>query len=212
MATIISPLMPVIRPIIPHLRPLKKRFIAGETFTAALEAGIRLNDLGFSVIFSYAGEHQSDRFFIEKTAGIYRILIRHTKVLGLNADVSIKPSQLGAEHKRTIWKGIWPDEYPEIAHILKSGGADKVRVWFDAEYLEMRRDVFRLAIEGLSWADEVGMALQAYGAGGYDSVRFFQEAIAYHVRRLPAGKTFLLRICKGAYRDPLALASAKEIS
>ncbi len=180
--------------------PMVHRFFAGLQLRHALTKTAWLNSMGFGAIIDYIGEDISDKTEIIKTGVAYQHLIDGVHGQKLLADVSMKPSQYGIHEPRTVWRhGVWQKDFPEISQVLERAHLSGVRPWLDAELLKSRRDTWLLAKEVHRHNDFVGVALQAYGTGEFDSIEFFDNVLPHYVEYLPKGKILGLRLCKGAY-------------
>lgn len=136
------------------LPPVARRFVAGETTAAALEHVRGLNDQGIVGIVNRLGSHHGrDRAIADAKA--YRQLVADVAAADLSAAVSVKPTQLGLDYSRSLFR-------THLSDIVESGREEGVFVWLDMEEIETvdpTLDAFeRLAREH---GGGVGVCLQA---------------------------------------------------
>ena len=77
--------------------PIARDFVAGETPEAALEHVAGLNERGVAGILNLLGEHYTDRAPADADADAYVDLVAAIADRGLDACVSVKPSQIGLD-------------------------------------------------------------------------------------------------------------------
>ncbi len=159
----------------------------GERLQDAVGAAGRLAAAGLPTVLTYLGEHVSDAAEATRAAAEYETAIRVLGGAGLSPHVSVKLSQLGLGVDAGRAEALTSDLARRAA---ATGGV----LWLDMEdstctdatielYRRLRRD-----------NDAVGLCLQAY------------------LRRTPRDLAGLLplqpriRLVKGAYREPAALA------
>lgn len=178
---------PVLSSRLPRLRFVQQaveRFMPGETAEHALEAATRLARAdGIPSSFTRLGENTADLAQAADAAGDYLRLLDRVEELELDAEISVKLTQLGY------------DLDPAVAatHVqrLVDRSAELGRTcWIDIEssgYVDGTLDLYEAALGG---SPNVGLCLQAYLRRTYDDV----------LRLLPSGPS--IRLVKGAYREP----------
>jgi proline dehydrogenase len=172
---------------VPALRRLPLRFVAGVTLDDAVAAVRSLNENGTMATLDVLGESVEDRAAAERAAADYVRTIERIAAEGLDANVSVKLTQMGLD--------LGVDTCLEvIAPVVEAGKRHGVFVRIDmesADYTDRTLDVVRrLRASGC----EVGPVLQAY------LHRSVEDA-----RRLAETRT-RVRVCKGAYAEPAEIA------
>lgn len=193
------------------LWPLARRFLGGKTVEEAMSLVRALNTFGFSVIIDQVGERSFERAEIERTRRAYENIAVRIDKDKLKAEISLKPSQFGLIMPRSFSSFTWKEKFPDLANLLASSPRN-LRLWFDAEELEMRRNTWNLIAEVYPGRAFLGVALQAYADGDLNSTRFFSRAVRFiaEEKRSP-GSVLGLRICKGAYDEAHALKNPEAI-
>ena len=77
--------------------PIASRFVAGESAAGALDHARRMNDDGVAVILNLLGEHYAERAPADEDAAAYVDLVEDIASTGIDACVSVKPSQIGLD-------------------------------------------------------------------------------------------------------------------
>jgi proline dehydrogenase len=171
-----------------------KRFLPGEQFEAALQAAISFKAEGIGSLFTRLGENVKDlseaRAVVEHYESVFAKLVDSD----LDAEVSVKPTQLGLD--------IDPKAaYANLERLARAAAKAKSFLWIDMEgsaYTEATLDLYtRLRVEH----PRTGVALQAYLHRTVDDV----------VKLLPLKPA--IRLVKGAYSEPpdLAYPAKKDV-
>ena len=164
--------------------PVASRFVAGETVAEALEHARRTNAQGVGVILNRLGEHYDDRDEADADAAEYLQLLRDLDGTGLDARISVKPSQLGL--------GVGEDVFRENYRRVVAAAADHDRfVWCDMEdatTTDATIDAFEAIAE--EFGGGVGLCLQANLRRTRSDIR--------RLRDVPGR----IRLVKGAYDEP----------
>jgi proline dehydrogenase len=172
---------------IPWLRRLPLRFVAGTTLDEAVAAVRALNGDGAKVTLDVLGESVEDRSAADRAAGEYVRTIERIGAEGLDANVSVKLTQMGLD------LGVEPC-LEVIRRVVETGERHGVFVRIDMEssaYTDRTLEVmWRLRREGCP----VGPVLQAY------LHRSVEDARRLASERVP------VRVCKGAYAEPEEIA------
>jgi proline dehydrogenase len=171
----------------PLLRRMPLRFVAGITLDDAAAAVRRLNEEGATATLDVLGESVSDRQTAERAAAAYVATIERIASDGLDANVSLKLTQMGID------AGV--EECLEvIGPVVEAGRRHNIFVRVDMESSDYTDRtlavVYRLRTDGY----DVGPVLQSY-----------LHRSATDVERLAAEK-IRTRICKGAYAEPPEIA------
>ena len=176
----------ILREHLPRFRAVRKtveRFMPGETAEDALDAARRLATDGLPATFTLLGENVDDLSQATAAAGEYLRLLDRIDELGVNAEVSVKLSQLGFD--------LEPEATMVHMERLVDRSADMGRtVWIDMEasnYVDGTIDLYTSLLER---SPNSGLCLQAYLRRTWDDVQ----------RLVPMRPS--IRLVKGAYREP----------
>jgi proline dehydrogenase len=165
-----------------------KRFLPGEQFEAALQAALAFKAEGIGSLFTRLGENVKDlseaRAVVEHYESVFAKLPEtHLLDGGLNAEVSVKPTQLGLDIDAKA-------AYVNLERLARAAAKAKSFLWLDMEgsaYTEATLDLYRrLHAEH----PRTGVALQAY-------LLRTVEDVAGLLPLQPA-----IRLVKGAYAEP----------
>ena len=171
----------------PVVRRSVTRFMPGEHQDDALRAARELQAAGMPTILTHLGENVRDASEADAVAVRYVELLDRIREASLDAWVSVKPTQLGLDLGTDLCRRHL---VRLAAHAANTGN----QLWIDMEstpYLDRTVELYR----GLrSEYRHVGLALQAYL---YRTPEILDSLI-------PLGPS--IRIVKGAYREPQALA------
>jgi proline dehydrogenase len=168
-------------------RALARRFVAGDTLDEAVEAARALNADGFLVSLDLLGEEVTDEeSAATATAGYHECLERIEKE-GLDANISVKPTQLGLAIDVTLAMGA-------ISQLAEGAAARGTTVTLDMEDSRYTEATIRLFEKGQTAHGNLGIALQS-------SLRRTPDDLA---RVIPLGGH--VRLCKGAYLEPPEIA------
>jgi proline dehydrogenase len=161
-----------------------RRFLPGERLEDALAAAAELQRAGIPVLVTRLGENVQDAAQADEVAAHYVAAFDQIKAAGLDAQVSVKLTQLGLDQDVALCRR-------HVERLVeKSGAVGGGTLWIDmesSEYVDRTLDVYRQLRQA---GAAVGVALQAY------------------LRRTPADLESLLplgpavRLVKGAYREP----------
>jgi proline dehydrogenase len=171
-----------------HLvRPLRDRFVAGETLEEALAVTHALNDGGFRVSLDALGEHVENAAAADAATVHYEGLVEAIAREGVHSGISVKLSQLGLALDVGACRA-------RLERLLAAADEVGVFVRVDMEgsaYTQATLDVVRAV-----WPRyrRVGVVLQAYL---YRTASDLEDLLAL-------GMT--VRLCKGAYREPAGVA------
>ena len=178
-------------PRIWFVRRAVRRFMPGETVEEALDAAEFFRPHGIGILFTQLGENLTKLSEAEAVADHYHALLDMIAARGMDAEISVKPTQLGLDLDR------------DAAERLLSSLADHPAqrnglLWLDMEgsaYTDPTLDLYRSLKEKHA---NIGICLQAY------------------LRRTPADVQALLplkpaiRLVKGAYDEPASIAFRRK--
>ncbi len=175
---------------LPFTRPLVARFVAGETLEAAVPALERIHVAGFRTTVDILGEAVSSEAAARAAATSYVSAIPVLEARGLEVNVSLKLSQMGL--------GLGPDLAREnVARILAAASAGGGFVRIDMEdhtTTDATLALWRELRPVMAGSGDVGVVLQAA----------LRRTAADAEALIAAGAR--IRLCKGAYREPAAVA------
>jgi proline dehydrogenase len=171
----------------PLIRRMPYRFVAGTTLDQAVEVVRRLNADGASATLDVLGESVDDRASADRAAAQYVEAIERIAAEGLEANVSIKLTQMGLD--------LGVEECVAVLAPVVAAGA--------------RHGIFvRIDMEGSAYTDrtlEVVDRLRADGCDVGPVIQAYLHRSPADVERLAAERV-RTRICKGAYAEPPEIA------
>ena len=175
-----------------HNRLAKKfasRFVAGETVDEALDAVRDLNARGISASLDLLGESVHNEREASAARDEYLTLLDRIQAAKLNANVSVKLTAMGLDIDNELCVGIMRD-------ILTRAQAYDTFVRLDMESSAYTDVTLQLFADRLypAYKANVGVVLQSYLYRTFADVE--------HMNALRAR----VRICKGAYKEPPAVA------
>jgi proline dehydrogenase len=167
------------------------RFMPGERVEDALEAAQAQQKLGITTILTRLGENLTKANEFEEVTEHYLEVLDKVAAAGLDAQISIKPTQLGLDLDRGLCERNM-DRLVERAELRNNF------VWIDMEgspYVEPTIEIFK---RSRARSARVGIAIQAYL---YRTPKDIEALI-------PLGPA--IRIVKGAYLEPPYIAYPKK--
>jgi len=169
---------------------LSGRFVAGMTVPEALRACEQLNREGISVTLDSLGESVTDEAQARASAGIYHQLLDAIKSKQLNANVSVKLTQVGMDIHAGLAESV-VGEMVEHAAVVDSF----VRIDMEGSaYTEATIAMTERLHARPGMRGRVGTVLQAYlYRSADDAKRLVEQGIR-------------IRLCKGAYKEPAEIA------
>lgn len=169
------------------------RFVAGETLDQALDAVRDLNRRGILVTLDQLGEGVHEERVAREMCQAYLDLLEGIARSGVNANVSLKLTQMGLSFDRQLTD--------EILHTIVRKAAELgnfVRIDMeDTPYTDATLDIYR-SLRQMGY-DNVGTVIQSYL---YRTTQDVQDLIKMNAN---------LRIVKGAYKEPPNLAFPKKV-
>ncbi len=177
----------------PIARQVARRFVAGESIDDAVRITRELNNKGMHVTLNYLGESVSNIYeAMDARDEILRLLNRiHAE--GLDANVSIKPSQLGLKLDAQL-------ALDNLRLILEQARSQDNWIRIDMEEsatVDTTLDIYR-ALRYDHGFDNVGVVIQAYL---YRSQKDVEDLIQDGAS---------VRLCKGAYMEPSNIAFSEK--
>lgn len=175
----------------PFVRRSVSRFMPGERIDDAIDAARELKIAGITTILTRLGENLENASEADEVAEHYVDVMNRVKAGGLDAQISIKPTQLGLDFDEALCRR-------HLFALLEKSDALGNILWIDMEstpYVDRTLALFRAARER---SKNVGVAIQAYL---YRSAKDVEDLV-------PLGSA--IRIVKGAYKEPPNLAYPKK--
>lgn len=175
-------------------RALANRFVAGDTLDGAVAVAKELNRGGFEVSLDLLGEEVRDQDSALAATDEYLACLDAIESEALNANISIKPTQLGL----AIDEGFAVEAIGKLGARAAEVGTTVTIDMEDSRYTEA---TVRLYEKAQGETGNFGIALQAYMHRTPDDL----------TRLIPLGGH--IRLCKGAYveDDDVALTSKAEV-
>jgi proline dehydrogenase len=170
------------------------RFVAGTTLSQVLSVVARLNDAGISVTLDALGENITSEDEARRAGQLYHTMLDRIGALGMDANVSLKPTQMGLDLGIDIAESIIGELVGHAARIDSF-----VRVDMEGSpYTQATIDMVRTIHGQPGMRGRVGVVVQAYL---YRTARDVEQLIADGIR---------IRLCKGAYLEPAEIAFAQK--
>lgn len=171
-------------------RTMSSRFVAGMTVEDALAACERVNREGIAVTLDALGESVATEAEARGSAAVYHELLDAIGACGLNANVSVKLTQMGMDFDPDLAESIVGEI---VDHAAATGSFVRIdmegSLFTEATVSMTERLHSRPGIQG-----RVGTVLQAYlFRTASDAERLLRQGIR-------------IRLCKGAYKEPAEIA------
>jgi proline dehydrogenase len=171
-------------------RKISRRFVAGVTIQEALDVCREANRLGLSVTLDALGENVKSEDHAKASGAVYHTLLDRIAEMRLDANVSLKLTQMGMDLGDGIAESIVGD-LSRQAYALNNF----VRVDMEGStYTQETIDIVKRLHGSPGIDDSVGVVVQAYL---YRTEQDVCNLVAQGIR---------LRLCKGAYREPADIA------
>ncbi len=168
-----------------------RRFMPGETSKVAVAEAVRLRATRIRSVLALLGENVTEEDDATDVARHYRTVLKEIADQNLDAEISVKPTQLGID--------IGPEVVTEnLEGILTTAEEHGQFVWIDMEgsaYVDRTLDLYRAA---RSRYVHTGLCLQAY------LYRTAEDLAAL----LPLNPS--IRLVKGAYAEPREVAFPRK--
>jgi proline dehydrogenase len=175
----------------PFVRRSVRRFWPGERVEDALAAARELKGQGINTILTALGENLTHAEEAEEVTQHYLEVFDKVAASGLDAHVSVKPTQLGLDLDRGMCER-------NLDRLLERADERNNFLWIDMEYSRYVDPTLELFRRSRAKSARIGIALQAYL---YRTAKDVESL-------LPLGPA--LRIVKGAYLEPPEIAWPKK--
>ncbi len=173
---------------------LNARFIAGMQLEDALRVSEAVNRQGISVTLDSLGESVTSATEAHRAAEVYHRLLDSIAERGLDANVSIKLTQMGLEQSPELAESI-AENLVQHARSLQNF----VRIDMEGSRLtQVTLDIVRRVHAHAGLRGAVGVVIQAYL---YRSQADIEQLLADGIR---------VRLCKGAYDEPQEVAFPRK--
>jgi proline dehydrogenase len=177
----------------PLVRRMPFRFVAGTTLNQAVTAVRALNESGATATLDVLGESVGDRASADRAAAAYVEAIERIAADGLDANVSIKLTQMGLD--------LGVEECLAVMQpIVEVGDRHGIFVRIDMESSEYTDRTLEVVERLRATGHDVGPVIQSYL---HRSVADVERLAAERVR---------VRICKGAYAEPPEIAHQDRVA
>jgi proline dehydrogenase len=167
------------------------RFMPGERVDDALEAAKQLQGLGITTILTHLGENLTKTEEFEEVTQHYLDVLDRVAAAGLDAHISIKPTQLGLDLDRALCER-------NLDRLVERTELRKNFLWIDMESSPYVDPTLALYKRTRAKTSKIGIALQAYL---YRTPKDIEDLI-------PLGPA--IRVVKGAYLEPPDVAYPKK--
>ena len=169
---------------------MSSRFIAGLNVPDALRAAEAVNSQGMAVTLDSLGESVTSEPIAYKAADVYHQLLDLIQARKLNANISVKLTQMGLE--------LSPALAEEIAaglaqHAAQTGNFLRIDME-DSTLTQITLDIVRRLHRRSGIRGSIGVVIQSYL---YRSQSDVEQLITDGIR---------VRLCKGAYNEPAEVA------
>jgi proline dehydrogenase len=172
------------------VRRTVSRFMPGEKLDDAVGAAQILRGKKIGTVFTHLGENIKDRAEAQQVADHYRGVLERIRERGLQAEISVKLTQLGLDLSPELC-------FEHLNAIIEHTQRESI-VWVDMEasnYVDVTLELYRRA---LAKHPNVGICLQAYLHRTKDDL----------TKLLPLRPS--IRLVKGAYNEPPEIAFARK--
>jgi proline dehydrogenase len=173
---------------------MSSRFVAGLEIGDALRVAAELNHQGFLVTLDSLGESVTSETEAHRAAEIYHELLNWIAAQKLNANISVKLTQMGLE--------LDPALAGRIAESLARHAAEVgsfVRIDMeDSSLTQATLDIVRRIHARPELRSSIGVVIQSYL---YRSQADVEQLLANGIR---------VRLCKGAYKEPPEVAFPRK--
>ena len=173
---------------------LNRRFIAGMTLDDGLRVAEAVNRQGIAVTLDSLGESVTSESEAHRAADVYHRLLDAIAARGIQANVSLKLTQMGLEQSEDMAEKIAGNL---VEHARATGSFVRVDME-DSRLTQVTLDIVRRIHARAATRGAVGVVIQAYL---YRSQADVEQLIAEGIR---------VRLCKGAYKEPHDVAYPRK--
>ena len=173
---------------------LNARFIAGMQLEDALRVAEAVNRQGISVTLDSLGESVTSAAEAHRAADVYHRLLDSIAERGLDANISVKLTQMGLEQSPELAGSIAENL---VEHARSTQNFVRIDME-DSRLTQVTLDIVRRAHAHAGLRGAVGVVIQAYL---YRSQADIEQLLADGIR---------VRLCKGAYDEPQEVAFPRK--
>ena len=173
---------------------LSARFVAGMEIEDALRVAASVNAQGIHVTLDSLGESVTSAAEAERAADIYHTLLDEIAARKLDANISVKLTQMGLTLDPKIAEGI----ATSLAEHAKATNNFLRIDMEDSPLTQVTLDIVRRLHAREDLRGAIGIVIQAYL---YRSEKDIEHLIADGIR---------VRLCKGAYKEPAEVAFPRK--
>jgi proline dehydrogenase len=171
-------------------RRMSSRFVAGMEIGDALRVAEAINKQGMLVTLDSLGESVSSEADAEKAADIYHEILDRISAQKVNANVSVKLTQMGLELSPGLAEGI---ALSLTEHAKSLGNFVRIDME-DSSLTQVTLDIVRSIHARPELRGAIGIVIQSYL---YRSQADIEQLVTEGIR---------VRLCKGAYKEPAEVA------
>jgi proline dehydrogenase len=175
-------------------RRMSSRFVAGMEIGDALRVAAELNHQGFLVTLDSLGESVTSKTEAHHAADIYHELLKWIAAQKLNANISVKLTQMGLELDPRLAESIAESLARQAAEVGSFLRIDME----DSSLTQATLDIVCRLHARPELRDSIGVVIQSYL---YRSQADIEQLVANGIR---------IRLCKGAYKEPPEVAFPKK--
>src|SRR6202453_2166304 len=171
-------------------RGMSSRFVAGMEIGDALRVAQAVNQQGILVTLDSLGESVSSEVDAHKASYIYHQLLDQISAQKVNANVSVKLTQMGLELEPKLAESI---ALSLTEHAKSLGNFVRIDME-DSSLTQVTLDIVRSIHARPELRGSIGIVIQSYL---YRSQADIEQLVADGIR---------VRLCKGAYKEPAEVA------
>jgi proline dehydrogenase len=173
---------------------VSSRFVAGMEVEDALRVAEAVNKQGMHVTLDALGESVTSEVEAHRSADVYHTLLDAIAERKLDANVSVKLTQMGLELSRELAESIAENL---TQHARYTGNFVRIDME-DSSLTQVTLDIVRRLHARPDLRGAIGIVVQAYL---YRSQSDIEQLLADGIR---------VRLCKGAYKEPAEVAFPKK--
>ncbi len=173
---------------------LSSRFIAGMEIDDALRVAEEVNKQGMTVSLDSLGESVTSEAEAKAAAEVYHKLLDAIAARKLNANISMKLTQMGLNLSPALAESIAESV---ARHAAKTGSFVRIDME-DSSLTQVTMEIVKRLHAKPELREAIGIVIQAYL---FRSQKDIEELIANGIR---------VRLCKGAYQEPAEIAYPRK--
>ena len=175
-------------------RRMSSRFVAGKDIADALNVAKAVNDQGMAVTLDSLGESVTSEAEAYEAAEVYQQLLEQIASRKLNANISVKLTQMGLEQSPELAESIAESL---VKHAHSTGNFVRIDME-DSTLTQATLNIVRRLNARPDLRGAIGVVIQAYL---YRSQADIEQLVADGIR---------VRLCKGAYKEPAEVAFPRK--